>query len=616
MAELRDRYRSHGFDDEGNDKNIKIFEKATKQLFEFSNNFPKEYRKQLEETKKEYSENMEAVKEAVSGIGKAVSSFGDVVGKSTRGSLANAAATATQAIVGGAGPMGYILEKTLNLSGGVRALVDNFGSSSRGAGKVSSHGGDLGSTEKDKKVSRDTFESYPTIVKLRSWLNFQTKDNPLFRKYMLSMQQHAKEQTKFEKYQVKEQSNLKKIFQKLKENSDKESLKTSLIVAGVVAGVAALVGLGFWLKSEYEKRFGKTENTNLAPTISSVGNQFRSGDYAGSLRMSSPYGKRTIKNPKTGITETKLHHGIDVAGERGTPVKSITPGKAYARMQTASSGFQDYKKATGRANMVQLDGYGIFVDVICYPATAKRLGFPGRQVTIRYAHLGGVAFTGQGVSVIAGQIIGYMGSTGRSSGPHTHIEVLVDGNKVPANSIGKQYGFKDGKAELQYTVNPETLKFLDREGRVTTAMGSTLSYASESLADYNARMKKLGGTIDTGAKSPKASGGTQAVSETTELVQGGPSMYDGLLLGGAASVSTTGRNDTLMGASNMSYRSYSTPSSSQKGYMGTLPTLVAPQQASQSSSQKQPEFQLNFDIQNSATKALKQADKSIDFIKV
>ena len=71
-----------------------------------------------------------------------------------------------------------------------------------------------------------------------------------------------------------------------------------------------------------------------------------------------------------------------------------------------------------------------------------------------------------------------------------------------------------------------------------------------------------------------------------------------------------------MGASNMSYRSYSTPISSQKGYMGTLPTLVAPQQASQSSSQKQPEFQLNFGIQNSATKALKQADKSIDFIKV
>ena len=221
MAELRDRYRSHGFDDEGNDKNIKIFEKATKQLFEFSNNFPKEYRKQLEETKKEYSENMKAVKETVSDIGKAVSSFGNVVGKSARGSLADAAATATQAIVGGAGPMGYILEKTLNLSGGVRALIDNFGSSSRGTGKVSSRGGDLGLTEKDKKVSRDTFESYPTIVKLRSWLNFQTKDNPLFRKYMLSMQQRTKEQAKFEKYQVKEQSNLNKIFQKLKENSDK-----------------------------------------------------------------------------------------------------------------------------------------------------------------------------------------------------------------------------------------------------------------------------------------------------------------------------------------------------------------------------------------------------------
>ena len=624
MAELRDRYKSHGFDEQGNDKNIKIFEKATKQLLEFSRDLPKEYKKQLEATKKEYSENFEEVKNAISDMGKTVSSFGKVVGQSAKGSLANAAATATQAVIGGAGPMGYVLEKTLNLSGGVKALVDSFEMSKkkRPASDLSTEDVGLGSVAKakDKKISKDTFESYPTIVKLRSWLNFQTKDNPLFKKYMLSMQQRAKEQSKFEKDQKKEQFDLKKIFQKLKENSDKESLKTTLIAAGVVAGVAALTSLGFYLKGLLGQRFGSTENTNLAPTISTIAKKFQSGDYAANLRVSSPYGKRTMKNPKTGVTETKLHHGVDIAGELGAPVESITPGKAYARMET-TNGFQNYRKASSRDDMVQFDGYGIFVDVICYPATATRLGFPGRQVTVRYAHLSGVAFSGQGVPVVAGQLIGFMGDTGRSDGVHTHLEVLVDGNKVPANSIGKQYGFKNGKAELQYTVNPETLKFLDKEGRETTAVGAFYSFASEGVDEYNKRVKSI---TPKGKKAPVVNTvthftgvGNQAVNifrqKGAELgIPGVTAPQTGVPTGPAASITSIGKNDTLMGTNNITYSKYSVPSSNnQAGYVGTLPTLAP----TVSGGARQPEFQLNFDIENSATKALKKSDKSIDFIK-
>ena len=57
----------------------------------------------------------------------------------------------------------------------------------------------------------------------------------------------------------------------------------------------------------------------------------------------------------------------------------------------------------------------------------------GGRVTL-YAHMSAFAISG-GATVTQGQVIGYVGSTGNSTGPHLHFEVRVNG----ATTDPKQY---------------------------------------------------------------------------------------------------------------------------------------------------------------------------------
>ncbi len=113
-------------------------------------------------------------------------------------------------------------------------------------------------------------------------------------------------------------------------------------------------------------------------------------------RISSRFGKR--RHPILGYT--RMHKGVDFAAPRGTPV--------YA----AGDGVVTYAGRKG--------GYGIYA----------RIRHNGRYATA-YAHMSRLARgIRRGVRVRQGQVIGYVGSTGRSTGPHLHFEVLVDGRQV------------------------------------------------------------------------------------------------------------------------------------------------------------------------------------------
>src|SRR3546814_3485036 len=95
-----------------------------------------------------------------------------------------------------------------------------------------------------------------------------------------------------------------------------------------------------------------------------------------------------------------MHKGTDFAAPSGTPI--------YA----AGNGVVDYAGRNG--------GYGKYV----------RLRH-GSTYQSAYAHMKSIAKgIAKGARVKQGQIIGYVGTTGRSTGPHLHYEVHVNGKQV------------------------------------------------------------------------------------------------------------------------------------------------------------------------------------------
>jgi len=112
-------------------------------------------------------------------------------------------------------------------------------------------------------------------------------------------------------------------------------------------------------------------------------------------RLSSTYGMR--KHPILGYN--KMHRGTDFAAPKGTPIMA------------SGSGIIEMAKWNG--------AYGKYI----------RIRHNSKYKTA-YAHLNGYARgIKRGVKVRQGQIIGYVGSTGRSTGPHLHYEVLVNGKR-------------------------------------------------------------------------------------------------------------------------------------------------------------------------------------------
>ena len=120
-------------------------------------------------------------------------------------------------------------------------------------------------------------------------------------------------------------------------------------------------------------------------------------------RMASGYGWRTAPFTKA----RKMHHGMDFTAPRGTPIYASGNGKII-RADNRSSGFGKH---------IRIDhGYG--------------------YMTI-YAHLSKYNVT-VGQKVKRGDLIGFVGNTGRSQAPHLHYEVWKDKKRI--NPINFYYG--------------------------------------------------------------------------------------------------------------------------------------------------------------------------------
>jgi murein DD-endopeptidase MepM/ murein hydrolase activator NlpD len=123
-------------------------------------------------------------------------------------------------------------------------------------------------------------------------------------------------------------------------------------------------------------------------------------------RVSSGFGMR--RHPVLGYS--KMHKGIDFSAPRGTPIYAAGDGVIEKAGRNGS--------------------YGNYV-AIRHNKTFKTA----------YAHMNGFAKgIRSGTRVSQGQVIGYVGTTGRSTGPHLHYEILKNGQQINPNRVDLPIG--------------------------------------------------------------------------------------------------------------------------------------------------------------------------------
>ena len=152
----------------------------------------------------------------------------------------------------------------------------------------------------------------------------------------------------------------------------RETAMTGIATAGITSGLNHEASLSDWVKAADAPQFWPVTGP-----------------------ITGPFGERS--DPFNG--EGAFHAGVDISSSYGQEVLAPADGDVT---------FADVFSGYGR--MITLDH--------------------GHGLTTRYGHLSGVVVV-SGQHVQRGQVIGYVGMTGRSTGPHLHYEVRI--NDTPVN---------------------------------------------------------------------------------------------------------------------------------------------------------------------------------------
>ena len=147
-------------------------------------------------------------------------------------------------------------------------------------------------------------------------------------------------------------------------------------------------------------------------------------------RLSSSFGKR--KHPILGFT--KMHTGTDFAAPKGTPIMASGDGIVIKSSWCGGGG-----------NCVKIKHNSTYQTVYAHMSKF------GRGIK-------------KGVRVKQGQIIGYVGSTGLSTGPHLHYEVIENGRKINSQKMKLPSGkILKGNLRKKFEVNKIKIDVLKSE---------------------------------------------------------------------------------------------------------------------------------------------------------
>lgn len=157
----------------------------------------------------------------------------------------------------------------------------------------------------------------------------------------------------------------------------------------------------------YEPDFSSVNNAELNKKLQDVFGQMDNVNYYREMMKSVPVGKPVWsywvssafgKRSDPFNQKSASHKGVDLASNKGNKVKTMARGKVVR------SGW-----AGGYGNLIEIDH--------------------GNGFKTKYAHLN-KSYVKKGQTVDAGDAIGEVGSTGRSTGPHLHYEIIYNGAPV------------------------------------------------------------------------------------------------------------------------------------------------------------------------------------------
>lgn len=514
VAELRDRYNSHNFDDSGKNTEVTRFDKLVKslQLME------KTYR-ELRQTNNsdKQSNTTDRVKKLVGDISKAT------IGN--RNLWANL------------GPIPFALSKMV---GGMLKLSKLGSFSSPQVKNIDSR-----EVNQQKDQFIETFESCPTIKKIHAYIEAKAdvdeqlgkslKFQELWGKSGLQEYKEQKIQRNKENDYATAQS---KIFNAMNKNLDFLTKNTKLIVGGVTLGAIALVGLGLWFKQT--PLFAKISQmaTSVSNILDAVNTYFDLGSappptqeeydaymkehpevseidiVSGSLDREIIKNRNIVKTPsgseifgmssksgfkissgygvsRTGLDAGKPHRGIDIAIPEGTPIYSLTDGYAMPYTQVSNG---------------VITGYGHVMIVTLDKKEVERLmpEYLGHTVQFKYAHLSKFAFN-DNKRIKRGELLGYSGSSGYSTGAHLHFEIVVDNVTV--------FTASDLKNAVKYVKSKNGAS--GRRGQNIVSVDPSRFFTTESL-----QLGLAGYTGSTATPTISTTGKVNAIMSTNNMSYG------------------------------------------------------------------------------------------------
>lgn len=257
----------------------------------------------------------------------------------------------------------------------------------------------------------------PTYTACMLKKNIETNDDEIFNKVTSSGTPYYKYYTitknNEEKVYVASFSEAEKVINNLKSKNSANTDKLG-IVEKYETAKAEFKTVDTCVSELYEKKVVVTKKASSTSVYKNIGTRVVTGE----TRVPTNLGVSLIK-PISGVISSRYgirwrdnHKGLDIAAPKGTAIKAAAGGKVI--FSGYGSGSNSYS------------GYG---NIVVIQSTTS--------LVIRYGHCSAL-YVKTGETVVQGQVIAAVGSTGISTGNHLHFEIRYKGTAVnPQNYIYK-----------------------------------------------------------------------------------------------------------------------------------------------------------------------------------